>query len=219
MALVPAGSFLMGSAGGGRDERPQHTVYLDAFYIDRAEVSCERYGRFLKETGYPAGDLWNPEYDRPDDPVVGVSWHDAVAFAAWAGKRLPTEAEWEKAARGGLVGKKYPWGDEPGNERANYMSFGTTPVKSYEPNAYGLYDIAGNVWEWCQDWYDPDHYRQSPLRNPLGPVYGTHKVIRGGYWYSSEETLRVSNRHRHEPAHRSFLIGFRCAKTPREAPE
>ena len=210
MMLIPAGTFSMGSEIGNEDERPVHQVYVDAFYIDVAEVTCARYKRFLKETGYPSNQLWNPEYDRPDDPVVGVNWYDASAFAKWAGKRLPTEAEWEKAARGGLIRDQYPWGDEINHEKANYNSFGTTPVKSYEPNGFSLYDMAGNVWEWCQDWYTKDYYKTTPKENPRGPMLAERKAVRGGAWYNNETALRVSNRHKINPDIGSFNIGFRC---------
>jgi len=212
MVLIPAGHFLMGSEEGDEDERPIHKVYVDAFYIDTAEVTCARYECFLKETGYPPHQMWTPVYDRPDDPTVGVSWDDASAFANWAGKRLPTEAEWERAARGGLVEKKYPRGDEINKEKVNYDSFGTTPVKSYEPNGYGLYDMAGNVWEWCQDWYSRDYYKLSLRKNPSGPMLGSKKVIKGGAWYANESALRISNRHKSDPTLGSFNIGFRCVK-------
>ena len=213
MMLIPAGTFTMGKETRNEDEQPVHKVYVDAFYIDAAEVTCTRYNRFLKETGYPPHQLWNPQFDRPDDPVVGASWYDAVAFARWAGKRLPTEAEWEKAARGGLIGEKYPWGDEITREKANYNSFGTTPAKSYEPNGYGLYDMAGNVWEWCQDWYSKDYYNTTPHKNPHGSMLGESKVIRGGAWYNNESALRVSNRHKSYPSVGSFNIGFRCVQS------
>ena len=213
MVLVPAGYFLMGSEEESDDEKPVHRVFLDAFYIDTAEVSCARYERFLRDTGHPPHQLWDPEHDRPEDPVVGVSWYDAAAFAKWAGKRLPTEAEWEKAGRGGLVGKRYPWGDDIDRERANYSSFGTTPVKSYDPNGYGIYDMAGNVWEWCNDWYAVDYYTRSPERNPAGPVRGEKKVVRGGAWYTGETALRIANRFRNDPSLGNFNTGFRCAKS------
>jgi formylglycine-generating enzyme required for sulfatase activity len=216
MVLIPAGDFIMGNKEGSRDEQPEHRVFVDAFYIDSAEVTCERYERFLNDTEYPYHELWNPEYDRPDDAVVGVSWHDAFSFAQWAGKRLPTEAEWEKAARGGLAAKKFPWGNNLSKDAANYMSYGTVPVKSYDPNGYGLFDVTGNVWEWCQDWYSPDYYRISPRENPSGPLHGSKKVIRGGCWYCGETTLGISNRHKHELGHRSFNIGFRCVKSARD---
>lgn len=213
MMLIPAGTFTMGNEIGNEDEQPPHEVHVDAYYIDVAEVTCERYGRFLKDTGYPPHQLWNPEFDRPEDPVVGVSWHDATAFAKWAGKRLPTEAEWEKAAFGGLVGRKYPWGNEIDREKANYKSFGITPVKSYEPNNYGLYDMAGNIWEWCQDWYSQEYYRTSDKKNPRGPILGLKKVVRGGAWYCNEEALRAANRYKNDPNLGSFHIGFRCVKS------
>ena len=213
MVLIPAGTFTMANTSGNGDEQPAHEVYIDAFYIDVAEVTCARYENFLKDTGYPPHKMWNPEYDRPDDPVVGVSWEDALAFTTWAEKRLPTEAEWEKAARGGLVGRKFPWGDEIDREKANYKSFGTTPVKSYEPNGYGLYDMSGNVWEWCQDWYSKEYYELSAKKNPQGPILGSKKVVRGGAWYCDEAALQVSNRHKNDPHLGSFHIGFRCVKS------
>ena len=213
MVLIPAGTFTMGNENGNADEKPSHAVYNDAFYIDSAEVTCERYGRFLEDTGYPPHQMWSPELDRPEDPVVGVTWQDASAFAKWAGKRLPTEAEWEKAARGGLIDKKYPSGDEIDREKANYKSFGITTIKSYGANGFGLYDMAGNVWEWCHDWYSPEYYRVSDNKNPKGPMLGSKKVVRGGAWYCNEDALQVFNRHKNEPTMGSFHIGFRCAKS------
>jgi formylglycine-generating enzyme required for sulfatase activity len=218
MVLIPAGSFLMGSEEGEADERPLHTVYLDAFYIDSAEVTCARYARFLAETGHPPHPLWNPEYDRPEDPVVGVSWYDAAAFARWAGKRLPTEAEWEKAARGGVDGRKYPWGDEIDKTKANFASFGITPVKSFEPYGYGLYDMAGNVGEWCEDWYGDTYYSMSAGENPRGPQRGERKVVRGGAWYNEETGLRIANRYKNAPDAGNFNTGFRCVQSAQAAP-
>ncbi len=218
MVLIPAGSFLMGSEEGEADERPQHTVYLDAFYIDSAEVTCARYARFLAETGHPTHPLWNPEYDRPEDPVVGASWYDAAAFARWAGKRLPSEAEWEKAARGGVDGRQYPWGDAIDKARANYASFGIIPVKSFEPYGYGLYDMAGNVGEWCEDWYSDSYYTMSPGKNPRGPQIGERKVVRGGAWYNNEDGLRTSNRYKNAPDAGNFNTGFRCVTSAQTAP-
>lgn len=213
MALIPAGPFQMGSDLGIEEESPVHTVHVDAFYMDESEVTCERYNRFLENTVHPVHKLWNPEHDLPDHPVVGVSWYDADAFCRWAGKRLPTEAEWEKAARGGLEGKNYPWGDEADPEMANFNSFGTTPVKSYDPNGYSLYDMAGNVREWCQDWYDRDYYKSSPARNPTGPRAGERKVLRGGSWFNDATVLRNAARVDRLPSRGTFNRGFRCAKS------
>ncbi|MBM3239959.1 formylglycine-generating enzyme family protein [Candidatus Poribacteria bacterium] len=157
MALIPAGEFQMGDNfnEGNADELPVHTVYLDAFYIDKYEVTNALYEEFIKATGHRTPTYWtNHSFNQPDQPVVGVTWDDAVAYAKWAGKRLPTEAEWEKAARGGLVGKRYPWGDDISDNDAN--NYGnkigiTTPVGKYPPNGYGLYDVAGNIWEWVAE--------------------------------------------------------------------
>ena len=204
MVLIPEGWFLMGSpeGEGDSDEHPQHKVWVDAFWIDRCEVTNAQYEKFMKATGHRAPRYWdNDSFNKPDYPVVGVSWDDAVAYCNWAGKRLPTEVEWEKAARGGLVGKDYPWGDNISHDNANYDGTGgrdrwdnTSPVGSFPPNGYGLYDMAGNVYEWCADWYDEDYYRSSPERNPKGPNTGDRRLLRGGSWVGSTNGLRCASR-------------------------
>lgn len=161
---IPSGEFQMGSNDGYNDERPVHIVKVASFQMSKHLITNAQYRKFVEATGHRAPKYWNDDrFNQPNQPVVGVSWHDAQAFCEWAGGKLPTEEEWEYAARGGLVGKKYPWGDEPPDEtRANYgMNVGnSSPVGSYPPNGYGLYDMAGNVWEWCQDEYDPDAYKK-----------------------------------------------------------
>jgi formylglycine-generating enzyme len=217
MVLIPAGDFQMGS---NRDnEKPIHTVYLDAFYIDVYEVTKAQYRKFIDATEHKAPAYWNDkDYNAPDQPVVGVSWNDVVAYCQWAGKRLPTEAEWEKAARGGLVGKRYPWGDTITHNDANYsgtggkdMWDGKSPVGSFAPNGYGLYDMIGNVWEWCADWYDDNYYANSPKSNPTGPSSGLTRVLRGGSWNYHGLALRVSHRSYNAPPNMSSNVGFRCA--------
>lgn len=235
MALIPAGAFQMGSSDERQDERPIHTVYLDAFYIDKYEVTNAQYRRFsqARRRNGPEGfgiDMeegnkilrfgfkpWEDEnFNSDDQPVVCVSWEDANAYAKWAGKRLPTEAEWEKAARGGLVGKKYVWGDQykSGGNFADEIFDGYTypaPVGSFAPNGYGLYDMAGNVWEWCMDWYDPAYYTQSPKKNPTGPISGNNRILRGGSWVVSDiDFYRVSARYYKCPSYSYADIGFRC---------
>ena len=225
MVLIPAGEFQMGDAfnEGWDDELPVHTVYINAFYIDVYEVTTAQYQKFMDATGHEAPRYWDdPDFNVPDHPVVRVSWHDATAYAEWSGKRLPTEAEWEKAARGGMVGKRYPWGDEEpdagGIYRANYDPGNytedgyryTSPVGSFAPNGYGLYDMAGNVWEWCADWYDEDYYSISPERNPTGPSSGTYRVLRGGSWSFYPSRLRASSRVDLDPATVYYSVGFRC---------
>jgi len=212
MVYVPGGSYVMGADSGFPDEQPKHEVFVDPFYIDINEVTVAQYQKFLKETGRNAPEFWLPEIDRTDDPVVGVSWEDAAAYAKWAGKRLPTEAEWEFAARGGTTDGRYPWGDEPDLEFANVGSFGIAPVKSFRPNGYGIYDMIGNVWEWCSDWYDPDYYSNSPKQNPQGPKSGKYKVLRGWAWYCNAYQAKLTKRYSSDPTARSYSYGFRCVK-------
>ena len=212
MVYLPGGTFVMGSNQGKPNELPSHDVSLNPFYMDIHEVTVDQYATFLSETGHEKPAFWQPELDRPDDPVVGITWFDASAYAAWIGKRLPTEAEWEYAARGGAMGKQYPWGDDPDPQKANFSSSGIAPVKRFKPNGFGLHDMIGNVWEWCSDWYSDIYYETSPRSNPKGPFTGTHKILRGGTWYSNEEQVRITNRYSALPDIRSFHIGFRCVK-------
>jgi len=210
MVLIPAGPFLMGDTfnEGSAGELPVHEVYLDDFYMDAYEVTNAQYAEFDPTHTYPTG--------KGDHPVTSVSWFDAADYAQWAGKRLPTEAEWEKAARGGVVGKRYPWGDSVSAADANYYNNigDTTPVGDYPPNGYGLYDAAGNVVEWCADWYDKYYYKDSPLYNPQGPDSGApdyERVLRGGGWGYVAGAMRVASRYKYGPALMYFNIGFRCA--------
>jgi formylglycine-generating enzyme required for sulfatase activity len=212
LLLIHGGKFLMGSTDGDFDEKPAHEVAVKSFYMDVHEVTNAQYKVFAEATSRPLPLFWQPQIDKPDEPVVGVTWHDAQAYAAWAGKRLPTEAEWEYAARGGKRGGNYPWGDCLDNGLANFKSFGILPVKSFPANGYGLYDMTGNVWEWCSDWYGADFYAVSPAANPAGTVDGVLKVLRGGAWYCGPDEVRVSNRFYAMPDAKSFNIGFRCVK-------
>jgi formylglycine-generating enzyme required for sulfatase activity len=228
LVLIPAGEFLMGSEAGFPAERPVHKVFLDAFYLSTCPVTSAQYQRFVAETGHQVpylddnrmqSDNWDREKrtypsGHAQHPVTLVSWQDAQAYCEWAGGRLPTEAEWEKAARGGLAGKLYPWGDEIDPSLANYDNrTGTTPVRSYPPNGYGLYDMAGNVWEWVADRYEAKYYAHSPLNNPRGPEQGTVRVLRGGAWLLFPQFCRVAYRFRNSPDFRFNLIGFRLARS------
>jgi formylglycine-generating enzyme required for sulfatase activity len=222
MALVPAGEFLMGSAADG----PEHRVYLDSFYMDKFEVTAARYAKFMEETSRAQPFFWEEVNLKSDGerPVIGVDWHDADAYCKWAGKRLPTEAEWEKAARG-TDKRTYPWGsDDPSSQLANYSVDGKrawqgmstlSPVGSFEEgkSPYGLYDMAGNVWEWVADWYDASYYRFSPDRNPPGPSKGPMKAIRGGAWLTPGNNMRMSRRNFDPPVNRFLYVGFRCAQS------
>jgi formylglycine-generating enzyme required for sulfatase activity len=259
MLLVPAGEFGMGSTaaevdrackqGGGigcenqsKKELPRHRVDLDAFYLDRYEVTNALFERFVTATGHRttaeregfAYALRGPQWNKvsgaswrapsgpgsaavPDHPVVQVSWDDASAYCRWAGKRLPTEAEWEKAARS-TDGRMYPWGEQWDRGRANVSESPgqgkTAPVGSY-PNGvspYGVHDMAGNVWEWVADWYDANYYQRSPTRNPQGPASGSDRVLRGGGWFGTPFSLRAAFRFFNRPGDRRDWIGFRCAK-------
>ncbi len=242
MVLIPAGTFLMGSEDGGEFERPIHEVHLDDYWLDETPVTNEKFSKFIEETGYETdaervGAAWGykdgkfgqipnlcwRDYALPgreDHPVVLISWNDAQAYAQWAGKRLPTEAEWEKAARGGLVGKLYPWGDvEPDGSQSNFARSPaeippTTPVKQFPPNGYGLFDMVGNVWQLCSDWYDAYYYAESPSKNPKGPSAGEYRVRRGGAWNVIQPfRLRCANRGAIAPNYPVPNVGFRCAKS------
>jgi formylglycine-generating enzyme required for sulfatase activity len=224
MAMVPAGEFTMGSATGDADEQPVHKVYVDVFSMDIHQLSVAQYSRFLEATHHDIPPEWSL-MNRPQHqsrPVANVDWADADAYCKWAGKRLPTEAEWEKAARG-TDGRTYPWGNEPptkfhATSGKEIWSSHTapSPVGTLEEgkSPYGIYDMAGNVWEWVSDWYDPDYYQTSPSQNPTGPPTGGHKVVRGGSWGSGPKDLRSSDREVHVPSFRGYGTGFRCAKTP-----
>ena len=210
MVPIPAGEFQMGNNDGNRDdEKPVHTVYLDAFYMDIYAVTNVRYKEFMDSSNHHAPRYWSiSDFNAPKQPVVGVSWHDATAYAKWAGKRLPTEAEWEKAARGGLKNKKYPWGDSLPNvtqcKFAGKNMSSPAPVGSYQANGYGLYDMVGNVCEWCADWYDEEYYVKSPRRNPKGVDSGDFRVLRGG------PSLLNACRLRYDPIDTDYSHGFRC---------
>jgi len=227
IVLIPAGSFQMGDSKNEpeswmKPSRPVHGVELDGFYMDKYEVTVGQFKQFVEQSGYSYEGDWNDvaKYSPSDQhPMIYVTWNDATAYAKWAGKRLPTEAEWEYAARGGLKGKRYPWGDSIGNvaidgHKANYdydENVGrTTVVGIYGANGYGLYDMAGNVWEWCADWYGSDYYSKSPGKNPLGPDTGKYRVFRGGSWNGLANTMRVDFRGLNAPVPRTFDGGFRC---------
>jgi len=217
--LIPGGEFLMGKDGEG-DCSPAHKVYVDSFYMDKYEVTNAQYAKFCEETGRGLPEFWGiKEFhngpDFPNHPVVGISWRDAEGYAEWAGKRLPIEAEWEYAARGGLVDMNYPHGDELDSSQANYTLTdleGTVAVGSFPPNGYGLHDMTGNVWEWVADYYAKDYYESSPRENPTGPEKGRFKVIRGGGWHSGPSCNRVYYRNALSPNWVDFAVGFRCVK-------
>ena len=212
MVLIPAGEFQMGSDNGKNDEKPVHTVYVDAFYMDVYPVTLGQYKTFLRATGHRDLPPMRKSYTRIDlHPIMGVNWRDAMAYARWADKRLPTEAEWEKAARGGLVGKTYPWGNAIDPSKANYgpgyFSISRlAPVGSYSANGYGLYDMAGGVSEWCLDAYEKDFYGRSPRENPLAGEMSlsevitdfrnvkTARVLRGGSFAVTAQYSRVARR-------------------------
>ena len=249
MALIPAGDFQMGSGSGtGYTSAtiPAHTVYLDAFYIDVHEVTLGQYNQFVRATGHRALPVWVSDYSPTDQhPVVGVSWHDAKAYAEWAGKRLPTEAEWEKAARGGLIGKYHPWGNAAlDGTQCNFADINlskawdtnwaakdiddgyayTAPVGSYPANGYGLFDMSGNVWEWCFDAYDENFYENSPRKNPIASIIITDsenntqtinskRTTRGSSWLDGVQSVWIATRLGQDAKSLFYHLGFRCAKS------
>lgn len=222
MVLIPSGDFIMGNdITNELGFSPAHKVKVDSFYMDKCEVTNRDYFKFCQETGHKRPEFWNTDIFESgekylDYPVVGINWYDAIKYAEWAGKRLPTEAEWEYAARGGLVGKDFPNGNEWTKEKARQDSSGwknlIEPVGKYEPNGFGLYDMSGNVWEWVSDRYSADYYEVSEISNPKGPEDGKDRVIRGGGWHSGLTCKKVYYR-QGLPGHWcDFAVGFRCVK-------
>jgi formylglycine-generating enzyme required for sulfatase activity len=231
MIVVPGGQYFRGSTEGARDEMPRHSITLASFALDIHPVTNEQFVRFLQAMGGEK-DRNNNDIIRLRDarikrssgkliiesgyarhPVVGVTWYGATAYARWVGKRLPTEAEWEAASSGGRESFLFPTGIDIERSQANFFSSDTTPVMSYSPNAFGLFDMAGNVYEWCQDWYAYNYYDASALEpmDPMGPPQGVYRVLRGGCWKSLKEDLRCSHRHRNNPGAVNGTYGFRCA--------
>lgn len=213
MVFVPASEFIMGS-DENKDERPPQSVFVDAFYIDRYPVTNAQYERFVQETGEASPPHWDGSFCPPGlegHPVVNVTWHQAQQFAAWCGKRLPTEAEWEKAARG-IDGRRWPWGNQFDPNRCNTYDTKldtTSPVGAFPggDSPYGVSDMAGNVWEWTADWY-------GAYKKPYRPASESHtKVTRGGSCMSVKEITRCTYRHTHDPDTASEDLGFRCVTT------
>jgi formylglycine-generating enzyme required for sulfatase activity len=192
------------------DEKPAHQVKLDGYWIYKNEVTVGQYKQFCAATGRTMPNL-DSDFSGDDHPVVNVTWFDAVAYCRWAGVRLPTEAQWEKAARG-TDGRIYPWGNVWDKDKANADGDQTTPVGSFPKGAspYGCLDMAGNVWEWCQDWYGSDYYASSPASNPTGPASGDKRVLRGGSWISTSYFCRCAGRDGNDPSSTYHGYGFRC---------
>jgi formylglycine-generating enzyme len=258
MVLIPAGCFQMGDAfaEGAENELPVHRVCVDAFYMDQYEVTNAQYRRYKPD--HSSGGRGRLDRDGDDQPVVWVNWWDAIRYCNWRsrqeglqavydeqsgeanfsrnGYRLPTEAEWEYAARGGVEGQRYVWGNGPPPPRAANVAdetarqvwgwsdifFGyddgyavSAPVGSFMPNGYGLYDMAGNVWEWCHDWYAMDYYSWSPERNPRGPASGEDRLMRGGSWVSYPSNTRIALRYWSTPTYAWYNNGFRCVRAAR----
>jgi formylglycine-generating enzyme required for sulfatase activity len=198
--------FLMGSADGPDDERPVHRVWIDAFEIAPYPVTNAEYAEFAPP---PCRD--DPRFNDPRQPVVAVSWHEAMRYCQWRGMRLPTEAEWELAARGGAAGLRYPWGDDLPDDAARTLA-GPERVDRRAPNGFGLYDMCENVHEWCGDWYAADYYAVSPDRNPRGPESGTRRASRGGSWRHRIKVTRCAARSSIAPEFRYNDYGFRVAR-------
>lgn len=222
---MPAGYFLMGCEQGRDEERPVHRVWVDGFHLGIFPVRNREYRAFLESTGHPVPPLWNdPAFSHPDQPVAAVSWFEAVEYCEWlssgSGKpyRLPTEAEWERAARAGREGALYVWGDEPPPEHRGYVSRwggeleATLPVGGGEPNGWGFYELGENVHEWCADWFQRDYYAVSPERNPRGPAGGERRASRGGSWRHQIKVSRCAARSSIPPHFQYADYGFRMAR-------
>jgi sulfatase modifying factor 1 len=221
MRNIPEGWFWMGCDDGRDDEKPRHRVWIDAFELAAYQTTNEEYSRFLEATRHTMPLSWGDfSFNHPKQPVVAVSWLDAVAYCDWltlaGGKqyRLPTEAEWERAARGGVENSTYPWGDCPPEklpEYANRWKTGPEPVGLYSANAYGLFNLGDNVHEWCSDWYDAGYYACSPERNPPGPSAGSRRASRGGSWRHHIKVTRTAGRSSIPPEFKYADYGFRVA--------
>lgn len=221
MVLIPAGTLMMGSDEGQPIAAPRHPVKLQAFYMDSHEVSNREYHKYCMESGSKLPEFWGMDLyksgmDFPDHPVVGVSQFAATQYAEWAGKRLPTEAEWEYAARGGLEDIAYPYGEKADRSMARFndpeAEKGPVKTGSYLPNGFGLYDMSGNAWEWVSDWFSESYYSESPEEDPPGPSHGTFRVLRGGGWHSGPGCASVHNRNALPTHWVDFAGGFRCVR-------
>jgi sulfatase modifying factor 1 len=221
LVRIPDGSFLMGCDAGQDNEGPIHRVWVDEFLLATCQVTNVEYARFLERSGAAPPPKWGVlHFDHPQQPVVAVSWFEAESYCNWLRRvtgqkfRLPTEAEWERAARGGDEGKLFPWGDAAPESLPDYAArwkSGPEPVARYAPNAYGLYDMSENVHEWCSDWYAADYYGRSPERNPKGPETGERKSSRGGSWRHHIKVTRCAARSSIPPNFQYADYGFRVA--------
>lgn len=221
LVRIPEGWFSMGSEAGQDNERPVHRVWVDAFRLAACQVTNSEYARFLDATGRNPPPCWHDSnFNHAQQPVVAVSWFEAMNYCEWMSAvtgskyRLPTEAEWERAARGGVKGKLFPWGDAPPQSLPDYekrWKNGPEPVARYEANPFGLYDICDNVHEWCSDWYQADYYLVSPARNPRGPESGARRASRGGSWRHHIKVARCSARSSIPPEFQYADYGFRIA--------
>jgi sulfatase modifying factor 1 len=221
MRRIPEGWFQMGCDAGRDDEKPAHRVWVDAFELAAFQTTNAEYARFLKDTRHASPLLWDDlNFANPEQPVVAVSWFEAVAYCDWLSRtlgkqyRLPTEAEWERAARGGVDGELFPWGNcapEELPDYANRWKSGPEPVGLYAPNAYGLYNLGDNVHEWCADWYDSGYYAVSPERNPQGPLSSRRRASRGGSWRHHIKVTRTAARSSIPPEFKYADYGFRVA--------
>jgi formylglycine-generating enzyme required for sulfatase activity len=221
LVLIPSGWFLMGSDAGQDNEKPVHRVWVDEFLLAPTQVTNADYERFLRDARSTTPPFWSDSnLSHRKQPVVGVPWHEAVSYCEWLSSttskkfRLPTEAEWERAARGGCEGALYPWGDAPPQSLPGYASrwqTGPEPVGRGAPNAYGLYNMCDNVHEWCSDWFAPDFYLISPERNPRGPETGNRRASRGGSWRHHVKVSRCAARSSIPPEFQYADYGFRVA--------